>query len=181
MGFSSRSNCPIALSVHACSQSNTSGVLSCGHWPDTDRFVLDNTHHNSSMKFARPQRSPDALSAQCHSLTPYNLMCPLLVASCLTPSSAPFLARATQSLSSNVVNSLLTCGPPLVPCLPWTSPTPLHMSYFLKHMHDKRTPQAQCQFMPRVYAAGMGFLLTRSCGCGFSIYPQLWVRVSEGS
>jgi hypothetical protein len=95
--------------------------------------------------------------------------------------SGTFLGQGR--LSSNVVDSLLTRGP-------WTTAgamPPLDVTntmlinYILKHMHDKRTLQAQCQFMPRVYAAGTGFLLTRSCGCRFSTYPRPRVRVSEGS
>jgi hypothetical protein len=126
-------NCSLCTCMLTVQHGNTSGVLSCGHWPDTDRFVLE---------------------------------------------SGTFLGQGR--LSSNVVDSLLTRGPLLAPCLPWTSPTPCS-SYFLKHMHDKRTPQAQCQFTPRVYAAGTGFLLTCSCGCGFSTYPQHGCGFLRGS
>ena len=65
MGFSRCSNCPNALSAYACSLFNTSGVLSCGYWPDTDRFILDNTqcqpvlmillHHHRHCSFPIPQ------------------------------------------------------------------------------------------------------------------------------
>ena len=84
--------------------------------------------------------------------------------------AAAFLAQHCPSASP--VESWTTAGATPPSDITNTMPMTGAMIYFLKDMHDKRTLQAQCQFMPRVYAVGTGFLLTRSCGCGFLRGPR---------